>query len=175
MPRKIMLTGLYTDVQKAADAIDGLRLLGLREDDIQISQGVPHSAKMLGRPHIHERIPWASLIGAAIGFSVGFFLTYGTQWWFYAIRVGGRPYTSIPTSVIPLYEMTMLGLILGTFLNFVWKCGFPSTRPQYYDPCVNEGRIAVMTNVDMRYEEDVRRVLSDNGAERIYEPERRPL
>ena len=37
------------------------------------------------------------------------------------------------------------------------------------------GRIAVMTNVDMRYEEDVRRVLTDKGAERVYEPERRPL
>lgn len=175
MPRKIMLTGLYTDVQRAAQAIDDLRLLGLREDDIQISQGVPHSARMLGRPHIHERIPWASLIGALIGFGVGFFLTYGTQWWFYAVRVGGRPFTSIPTSVIPLYEMTMLGLILGTFLNFIWKCGFPSTRPQYYDPCVNEGRIAVMADVDMRYEEDVRRVLANSGAERVYEPERRPL
>lgn len=175
MPSKIMLTGLYTDVLQAADAIDGLRLLGLREDDIQISQGVPHSARMLDRPHIHERIPWASIIGALIGFGVGFFLTYGTQWWFYAIRVGGRPLTSIPTSIIPLYEMTMLGLILGTFLNFVWKCGFPSTRSQYYDPIVNEGRIAVMANVDMRYEEDVRRVLADKGAERVYEPERRPL
>ncbi len=175
MPRKIILTGLYTDVLKAAEAIDGLRLLGLREDDIEISQGVPHSSKMLGRPHIHENIPWASLIGAATGFAIGFFLTYGTQWWFYSIRVGGRPYTSIPTSVIPLYELTMLGLILGTFLNFLWKCGFPSTRVQYYDPIVNEGRIAVMANVDMRYEEDVRRVLAEKGAERIYEPERRPL
>lgn len=175
MPPKIVLTGLYTDVLKAAEAIDGLRLIGLREDDIQISQGVPHSARMLGRPHIHESIPWASLIGAAVGFSIGFFLTYGTQWWFYAIRVGGRPYTSIPTSVIPLYELTMLGLILGTFLNFLWKCGFPSTKDQYYDPCVNEGRIAVMCTVDMRYEEDVRRVLSDMGAELVYEPKRRPL
>jgi len=27
----------------------------------------------------------------------------------------------------------------------------------------------------MRYEEDVRRVMADKGAERIYEPERRPL
>ncbi len=175
MPRRIVLTGLYTDVLKAADAIDGLRLLGLREEDIQVSQGVPHSAKMLGRPHIHERIPWASILGALIGFGVGFFLTYGTQWFFYAIRVGGRPLTSIPTSVIPLYEMTMLGLILGTFLNFVWKCGFPSTKPQLYDPIINEGRIAIMANIDMRYEEDVRRVMADKGAERIYEPERRPL
>jgi hypothetical protein len=175
MPRKIMLTGLYTDVTKAADGIDGLRLLGLREDDVEISQGVPHSSRMLGRPHIHEKVPWASLIGAATGFAVAFFLAYGTQWWFYSVRVGGRPYTSIPTSIIPLYELTMLGLILGTFLNFLWKCGFPSTKPQYYDPCVNEGRIAVMANVDMRYEEDVRRVMSDTGAELAYEPEKRPL
>jgi len=175
MPPKMMLTGLYTDVHKAADALDGLRLLGLREEDIQIAQGVPHSSKMLGRPHIHEKIPWASILGALIGFGVGFFLTYGTQWFFYAIRVVGRPYTSIPTSIIPLYEMTMLGLILGTFLNFVWKCGFPSTRPQFYDPIINEGRIAIMANIDMRYEEDVRRVMADKGAERIYEPERRPL
>lgn len=175
MPRKIMLTGLYTDVLRAAEAIDDLRLLGLREDDIQISQGVPHSARMLGRPHLHERVPWASIIGALMGFGLGLFLSYGTQWWFYAIRVGGRPLTSIPTSIIPLYEMTMLGLILGTFLNFLWKCGFPSTQPQYYDPCVNEGRIAVMASVDMRYEEDVRRVMVDSGAEQVYEPERRPL
>ncbi len=82
MPPKLMLTGLYTDVHKAADALDGLRLLGLREEDIQISQGVPHSSKMLGRPNIHERIPWASIIGALTGFGIGFFLTYGTQWVF---------------------------------------------------------------------------------------------
>ena len=58
---------------------------------------MPHSSKMLGRPHIHERIPWASIIGALMGFGVGFFLTFGTQWFFYTIRVGGRPYTPIPT------------------------------------------------------------------------------
>ena len=69
----------------------------------------------------------------------------------------------------------MLGLILGTFLNMIWKCGFPSTKPQYYDPLINHSRIAVMCTLDMRYEEDVRRVLLDKGAERVYETERRPL
>ena len=32
-----------------------------------------------------------------------------------------------------------------------------------------------MCTCDMRYEDDVRRVLLDKGAERVYEPERRPL
>jgi len=174
MAKKIVLMGLFTDVMKTADALDGLRLLGLREEDMSIMQGVPHTSKMLGRPKIHERVPWATLLGALTGLMVALFLTYGTQW-LYPIRVGGRPYTNLPTAIIPIYELTMLGLILGTFLNMVWKCGFPSTKPQYYDPLINHSRIAVMCTLDMRYEEDVRRVLLDKGAERVYEPDRRPL
>jgi hypothetical protein len=174
MPKKIVLMGLYTDVFKAADAIDGLRFVGIREEDMSIVQGVAYTPKMLGRPHIHDRIPWATILGALTGLAVALFLAYGTQL-LYPIRVGGRPLTSIPTSWIPIYELTMLGLILGTFLNMIWKCGFPSTKPQYYDPVINHSRIAVMCNIDMRYEEDVRRVLLDKGAERVYEPERRPL
>lgn len=174
MPKKIVLMGLFTDVMKTAEALDGLRLLGLREEDMSILQGVPYTSKMLGRPKIHERIPWGTLLGALAGLATALFLAYGTQW-LYPIRVGGRPYTNLPTAIVPMYELTMLGLILGTFLNMVWKCGFPSTKSQYYDPVINHSRIAVMCNIDMRYEEDVRRVLLDKGAERVYEPERRPL
>jgi len=174
MAKKIVLMGLFTDVMKTAEALDGLRLLGLREEDMSLMQGVPYTAKMLGRPKIHERIPWATLLGALTGMMIALFLTYGTQG-LYPIRVGGRPFTNLPTAIVPIYELTMLGLILGTFLNMIWKCGFPSTKPQYYDPIINHSRIAVMCNCDMRYEEDVRRVLLDKGAERVYEPDRRPL
>ena len=58
MAKKIVLMGLFTDVMKTAEALDGLRLLGLREEDMSIMQGVPYTAKMLGRitmnpaPHI---------------------------------------------------------------------------------------------------------------------------
>ena len=174
MAKKIVLMGLFTDVMKTAEALDGLRLLGLREEDMSIMQGVPYTAKMLGRPHLHERIPWATLLGALTGLMIALFLAYGTQW-LYPIRVGGRPFTNLPTAIVPIYELTMLGLILGTFLNMIWKCGFPSTKPQYYDPIINHSRIAIMCTLDMRYEEDVRRVLLDKGAERVYETERRPL
>ena len=133
MAKKIVLMGLFTDVMKTAEALDGLRLLGLREEDMSIMQGVPHTSKMLGRPKIHERIPWATILGALTGLMVAIFLTYGTQW-LYPIRVGGREFSNLPPAIIPMYELTMLGLILGTFLNMVWKCGFPSTKPQYYDP-----------------------------------------
>ena len=174
MAKKIVLMCLFTDVMKTAEALDGLRLLGLREEDMSIMQGVPYTAKMLGRPHLHERIPWATLLGALTGLMIALFLTYGTQL-LYPIRVGGREFSNLPPAIVPIYELTMLGLILGTFLNMIWKCGFPSTKPQYYDPLINHSRIAVMCTLDMRYEEDVRRVLLDKGAERVYEPDRRPL
>ncbi len=104
--------GLFNDVAPTADALDGLRLLGLAESDMSIMSGIPHSAKMLVVPSCTS-CTWVSLIGAFVGLVTGFAATFGTQW-LYSIRVGGRPYTAIPTSLVIIYELTMLGLIVST-------------------------------------------------------------
>ena len=88
MPKKIAIMGLFTEVGATADALEGLRLLGLREEDMSIIQGVPYTSKMLGRPHLHE-FPWFSILGALGGFATALFLTWGTLM-LYPIRVGGR-------------------------------------------------------------------------------------
>jgi hypothetical protein len=77
MPKKIAIMGLFTEVGATADALEGLRLLGLREEDMNIIQGVPYTSKMLGRPHLHE-FPWFSIVGALGGFATALFLTWGT-------------------------------------------------------------------------------------------------
>jgi hypothetical protein len=154
--------------------MDDLRVLGLREQDMGLTMGIPFTSKMLGRPHIHERIPWATILGALTGAGIAILLTFFTQF-YYPIRVGGRPFWGNPTAWVVIYELTMLGLVLGTFLNFLWKNAFPSTKPQVYDPRINHGRIALEANFDARYEEDVRRAMLDNGAEDVYEPEKKPL
>jgi len=174
MPKKLTLMGLYTDVALTGDALDTLRLVGIREEDMSIMMGVPYTEKMLGRPKIYEKVPWGTILGALTGFLVALFLTAGTQV-LYPIRVGGRSLVAIPTSIVVCFELTMLGLALGTFLNMLWKDALPSTKPQYYDHLINYGRIALLCTFDMRYEEDVRRAMMDAGAERVYEPERRPL
>ena len=174
MPVRMTLMGLFMDVGHTADALDNLRLLGLREEDMGLMMGVPYTEKMTGRPKIHERVPWVSILGALSGFALALILTAGTQI-LYPIRVGGRPLFTIQTALIPMFELTMLGLMLGTFLNFIWKNGFPSTKPGYYDPLINYGRVALEANFDARYEQDVRRAMIDAGAERVYEPARRPL
>jgi hypothetical protein len=174
MPVRMTLMGLFMDVDHTANALDNLRLLGLREEDMGLMMGVPYTEKMTGRPKIFERVPWVSILGALGGLTIALVLTAGTQV-LYPIRVGGRPLFAIPTSIIPIYELTMLGLALGTFLNFLWKNGFPSTKPGYYDHLINYGRVALEANFDARYEQEVRRAMIDAGAERVYEPERRPL
>ena len=174
MPKKLTLMGLYTDISLTGDALDKLRVVGIREEDMSIMMGVPYTEKMLGRPKIYERVPWGTILGALTGFLVALFLAGGTQL-LYPIRVGGHPYWAIPTSMVIFFEMTMLGLALGTFLNMLWKNALPSTKPQYYDHLINYSRIALLCTFDMRYEDDVRRAMIDAGAERVYEPERRPL
>lgn len=174
MPVRMTLMGLFTDVGRTADALDKLRLLGLREEDMGLMMGVPYTEKMTGRPKIHDPVPWASILGALGGLAIALFLTGGTQV-LYPIRVGGRPFFNIPPSMIPFFELTMLGLMLGTFLNFLWKNGFPSTKPGYFDHLINYGRIALEATFDSRYEQEVRRAMIDAGAEQVYEPERRPL
>ena len=73
------------------------------------------------------------------------------------------------------YELTMLGLMLGTFLTLIWKCGFPSTKPQYYDPLINHSRIALLCRCDQKDEQQVKDTLAQRGAEKVYKPERRAL
>jgi hypothetical protein len=174
MPVRMTLMGLFTDVGHTADALDNLRLLGLREEDMGLLMGVPYTEKMTGRPKIHEPVPWVSILGALSGLGIALILTAGTQL-LYPIRVGGRPLFAIQTALIPIFELTMLGLMLGTLLNFLWKNGFPSTKPGYYDHLINYGRVALEANFDARYEQEVKRAMIDAGAERVYEPERRPL
>jgi hypothetical protein len=174
MPVRMTLMGLFIDVDHTADALDSLRLLGLREEDMGLMMGVPYTEKMTGRPKIFERLPLVSLLGALGGLMIALVLTGGTQI-LYPIRVGGRPLFAIPPTLVVIFELTLLGLMLGTFFNFLWKNGFPSTRPGYYDHLINYGRIALEANFDARYEQEVRRAMIDAGAERVYEPERRPL
>jgi hypothetical protein len=91
MPVRMTLMGLYTDVNRTADALDKLRLLGLREEDMALMMGVPYTEKMTGRPKIFERVPWASILGALAGLMTALFLSAGTQI-LYPIVVDGRPF-----------------------------------------------------------------------------------
>lgn len=166
--------GLFNDVDTAAHAIEELRRLGVKDEDMAVVSGVPYPEPVLGRPMAWERLPLITLAGAIVGMLIGLFFNVATPL-MYAVRVGGQPYVALPPTLVLTYEFTMMGVIVSTFLGVLWESFFPSYGPKYYDPAISEGRIGVL----FRCTEDCRvkayEVLAQLGAEEIKEPERKPL
>lgn len=174
MTNSMVLTGTFQDLDRTADTLDGLRETGIRDKDITVLSSIPYSAEALGRPHIGTALPIISLVSAIAGFGVGVFYTVVTPN-LYPVMVGGQPFVPPPPTAVLLYEFTMLFLIIGTFLGVLWINLFPSYGPVYYNKQLTDGRITLVITCQPEQEETVREVLEAQGAEKIEEPERRPL
>jgi hypothetical protein len=122
------LLALFADIDPAANAIEKLHEMGVRDDRINVISGVPIMHKMLGRPHPHTNVSRLALGGAVAGFLIGLFLNFGTPY-LYDVTVGGQYFTPIPPGLIILFEMTMLFALLATFLGVFLDSYFPNYRP----------------------------------------------
>ncbi len=120
-----------------------LRDLGISDEDISVISGVPYSDKILGRPMSWTRIPQIGMAGAVVGFIIAMFLNLGTPA-LYPLRVGGQPLFPIPTSIVVDFELTMLGLLISTFMGVFVEMISPSYGPQGYHPKVSDGHIAIL-------------------------------
>jgi len=174
MSNQAVVMGSFQDVERTADTLDGLRALGIPNADMSLMSSLPHSPRILGRPHIRTRLPVISLVSAVLGLLVGLFFTAITPY-LYIIRVGGQPVVPTPPTLLLLYEFTMLFLILGTFGGMLWLNHFPDTSPQYYDSQLANDRISVLVHCPPDKVQDTIAVLESQGAEDVHEPERRQL
>ena len=176
MKETTVLMGRFAEVDGAADALEGLRALGLPDEAVDVISGYPYSAAMLGRPHKKSIVPLGliSLGSAVVGFLVGLFFTVVSPN-LYVARVGGQPVVPIPPTALLQFEFTMIFLILGTFLGFLWLNLLPSFAPTYYDAKVTDGEIALIIQCGSEQKEAVRSLLQEGKAENIHEPERRAL
>ncbi len=174
MTDSTVLMGTFQDVERAADTLDKLREAGLADDDITVLSSVPYSHEMLGRPHKTVKLPYISLACAITGLLVGIFFA-GVTPNLYVIPVGGQPTVPGPPTAVLLYAFTMVFLIIGTFVGMLWLNGFPSFEPQYYDPKLSDGRIALILRCTSAQKEAAQAVLEAQRAENILEPERRSL
>lgn len=134
---------LFADIDPAAEAIGHLKEMGVSEERINVISGIPFAGPMLGRPHQWTNVPRLALGGAVVGFLIGLFFAAGTPQ-IYPIYVGGQPLIPVPPTIITLFEMTMLGMLLATFLGVFLDSYFPSYRPMEYVPEISDGKIAVL-------------------------------
>jgi hypothetical protein len=153
-----------------AEAVSRLRALGIREHDISVISGVPYSDRILGRPMSWTRIPQVGMAGAAVGFLIAMFLNWGTPA-LYSLRVGGQSLFPIPTSVVVTFELTMLGLLIATFVGVFVEMLSPSYGPKGYHPKVSDGNIAILFSCPAEMDQRMHTAMAELGAEIVHRSE----
>lgn len=161
-------------INEAAEAITTLGNLGIKSDDISVISGVPLSERILGRPMSWTRVPIIAGAGAVVGFLAASALVFGTQL-FYPIRVGNMPNAPIPTSIVVLFELTMLGMLLSTLLGVVIEMISPSFGPSGYDERITEGKIGILFTSPLNKDHEIHSNLEQLGTELIHRAEVKKL
>lgn len=160
------ILAVFSDIDPAADAIEQLRMMGIHDDCMNVISGIPVTEAMLGRPSQWTNVPRLAMGGAAAGFAVGLFLAFLAPN-MYTIEVGGQPFAPVPPAVIVIFEMTMLGMLLSTFLGVFLDSFFPSYRPMKYVPEISDGKIAILIECPPPDETKVTDALKKLGAESV--------
>ncbi|MBI3151333.1 MAG: DUF3341 domain-containing protein [Chloroflexi bacterium] len=162
------LLAVFSDLEPAADAIEHLRSIGVHDDCMNVISGVPVTEAMLGRPSQWTNVPRIAMGGAILGFCGGVFLTYVAPFLYpYPIQVSSQAFVPGPPTVVVLFELTMLGMLLSTFLGVFLDSFFPNYRPMKYVPEVSDGKIAVLIECSHVEEQKVTDVLKKMGAESV--------
>jgi hypothetical protein len=174
MAEKLTLIALFEDIDPAADGIDKLREMGISDDEMNVISGIPVSEEMLGRPHVWTNVPRLALGGSLAGFAVGLFFTVGTKF-LYPISVGGQPFVSVPPSIVIIFELTMLGMLISTFLGVFLDSYFPSYAPKEYVDEISDGKIALLFDCPADKENEFTQSLTSVGAEEVKQAEAQQL
>lgn len=165
---------LFPDLEPAADAIDKLRSMGIHDEQMNVISGVPVTQAMLGRPHQWTNVPRLALGGAILGFLAGLFLAFVTPT-AYEIKVGSQGFVAGPPTVVVLFELTMLGMLLSTFLGVFLDSYFPSYRPMEYVAEVSDGKIAILFQCESDQQKKIADALKKLGAESVMPAEAQQL
>ncbi|MFZ5911060.1 MAG: quinol:electron acceptor oxidoreductase subunit ActD [Chloroflexota bacterium] len=174
MAENISLLAIFPDLGPASDAIEKLRALGVGDEAMNVISGIPVTEAMLGRPRQWTNVPRLALGGAAVGFLGGAFLAFGTPS-LYNVYVGGQPLIPGPPSVVVIFELTMLGMLISTFLGVFLDSYFPSYRPMEYVAEISDGKIGILFSCPEKSRDRIGKALAKLGAEKIETAEAQQL
>jgi hypothetical protein len=166
MTEQKSLLAVFSDLEPVADAIEQLRALGVSDNCMNVISGIPVTEAMLGRPSQWTNVPRLALGGSILGFLAGAFLAFVSPS-MYQIKVGGQGFVPGPPSVVLLFELTMLGMLLSTFLGVFLDSTFPNYRPMQYVREVSDGKIAILIECPHVDESKITDALKKLGAESV--------
>lgn len=166
MAERISLLAVFPDLDPTADAIDQLRNLGVGDEDMSVISGVPVTEAMLGRPKQETNVPRLAMGGAIAGFMAAVLLMFGTPL-LYKVQVGRQYFVPGPPTVVILFEITMLGMLLSTFLGVFLDSYFPNYRPLEYVPEISDGKYAIFFVCPAESKENITKAMTALGAEQV--------
>jgi hypothetical protein len=165
MTEKNLLLAIFEDIDPAAHAVDKLRAMGIHDEHVTVISGTPITEAMLGRKPQWSNVSRFALGGALLGLSVGIFLAYGTPQ-LYPITVGGR-WIGVPPTIVVMFELTMLVMLVSTFIGVFLDSRFPNYTPTQYVPEISDGRIALLIECPQDEEKNVETAMNELGAESV--------
>ncbi len=166
--KSVDILAVFPDLEPAADAIEQLRALGVHDDCMNVISGIPVTEAMLGRPSQWTNVPRIAFGGAILGFLGGAFLAFVSPLLYpYPIQVSSQAVIPGPPSVVLLFELTMLGMLLSTFIGVFLDSFFPNYRPMKYVPEVSDGKIAILVECSHVEENKITDALKKLGAESV--------
>lgn len=165
MSEKNLLLAIFEDIDPAAHAVDKLRALGIHDSHVTVISGTPITEAMLGRKPQWSNVTRFALGGAFIGLCVGIFLAYGTPQ-LYPIVVNAR-WIGVPPTIVVMFEMTMLLMLISTFLGVFLDSRFPNYTPTEYVPEISDGRIGLLIECPQDEEKNVETAMNELGAESV--------
>ena len=168
MTEEKSILAVFADIDPAADAIEQLRLMGVHDDCMNVISGVPVTEAMLGRPRQWTNVPRIAMGGAILGMGAGIFLAFISPYTYpYPIQVSSQAFVPGPPTVVVLFELTMLGMLLSTFLGVFLDSFFPNYRPMKYVPEISDGKIAIFVECQHVEEKKITDLLKKLGAESV--------
>ena len=170
MTEKLTMLAVFPDLEPTADALDQLRSLGVSDEDMNVISGVPVTEAMLGRPTAWTNVPRLAMGGAIAGFLAALFLTVGTPN-LYQIQVGRQYFVPVPPTVVLMFEITMLGMLLATFLGVFLDSFFPNYRPMEYVKEISDGKYAIFYVCTDDEKDKIAKAMTALGAEEVREAE----
>jgi hypothetical protein len=140
------LYALYSDPDAAQRAVDTLKLsagsLGIGDRQIVVVTAEPFDGYDFSDDHAESPMFMIASFSGILGGLLGYLLTRFTQV-SYPLPTGGMPIVPPWTNAIIVYEMTMLGAIVGTVISLLVMAGLPHFGESLSDPDVWHGKILV--------------------------------
>jgi hypothetical protein len=138
--------GIFSDIESAGCAVEGLVRAGFAEAQIDSLTSVPYPDGVLVRSRRRTWFRWLALAGGLSGAAAGFALAAGTAW-LYPVQTGDKPIIALYPTAIICFEVAMLFAIIGTMAGMFLEMGLPALRKRPYDPAIAEGCIGICLTI----------------------------